>query len=380
MTVPSHPLRNPYSLARYLALAYAALIVFVSLQPFEGWRLPSEPLWSFLSAGKPRFIIYLYFDLGTNFVAYFPLGLLLVAGLRQRLSDTVAILLATFLGAALSVGMETAQMLLPSRISSNLDVFTNTTGTLVGAMAAVIADRVVGVEWLLVRRYFWFRDDRLADVGLVLLGLWFFTQINPSVPWFGVVVMPDTLERSLNAVNPADLEWFRLVEAAGAMFNLLAVGLFTAVLLAPERSLARPILGIAGLALLIKMITAGALLKPQAFFEWINLSICVGLVWGGVLLLATARLRARQRIVAAVLAIGATLLIVENWPVRFNPVTLLQLFSWRHGQLLNFSRLSHAIATLWPFLALGFLVACWRYQTDEAPPPLDRNTVQKILP
>ena len=43
--------------ALLLATAYAAAIVYASLEPFEGWRMPTEPLFGFLIAPWPRYTI-----------------------------------------------------------------------------------------------------------------------------------------------------------------------------------------------------------------------------------------------------------------------------------------------------------------------------------
>ena len=55
---------RPIVLARYLALAWCALIVYASLHPFSGWRSTGISPWGFLTAAWPRY--WTGFDLGAN--------------------------------------------------------------------------------------------------------------------------------------------------------------------------------------------------------------------------------------------------------------------------------------------------------------------------
>lgn len=91
----------------YLNLGYALLIVYASLYPLTGWRdSGSNPL-DFLAATWPRY--WTVFDLATNVIAYLPFGFLCAATLRLNLRPLPACLLATTLGAALSLGLELTQ-------------------------------------------------------------------------------------------------------------------------------------------------------------------------------------------------------------------------------------------------------------------------------
>ena len=72
---------NTRSSAIPLALLFAAMILYASLYPFEGWRWPGSPLWSFLWAPLPRY--WTWFDVLSNLVGYAPLGFLLALGLLR---------------------------------------------------------------------------------------------------------------------------------------------------------------------------------------------------------------------------------------------------------------------------------------------------------
>lgn len=67
-----------------LALIYAALIVFASLFPFDGWRAQGIDPWVFLASPIPP-PYWTGFDVTSNLVGYAPLGFLLaLALLRMR--------------------------------------------------------------------------------------------------------------------------------------------------------------------------------------------------------------------------------------------------------------------------------------------------------
>ncbi|MBL8483879.1 MAG: VanZ family protein, partial [Rhodocyclaceae bacterium] len=116
---PRRDLRTPNP-ARHLVVAYGLLIVFASLNPFAGWRDPQVAPWQFLCAPWPRF--YTWFDLIANVVAYVPLGYLLVPALQPRLKPGWAAIAAAVAACLLSLGMETTQSYLPTRVASRLDL------------------------------------------------------------------------------------------------------------------------------------------------------------------------------------------------------------------------------------------------------------------
>src|SRR5262245_26788708 len=119
-----------------LAAAYVLLIVYASLKPFAGWRMPPDDILRFLTAPWPRYITLE--DIGVNVAAYIPLGFLLSAGLSARYGAARGALGAALAAASVSLAMEALQMFLPSRIASNVDLLTNSCGGLMGAMAAPV--------------------------------------------------------------------------------------------------------------------------------------------------------------------------------------------------------------------------------------------------
>ena len=70
-------------LAWILALAYLLVVVYASVQPFHGWRLPPPDIAEFLTAPWPRYVTSE--DIVVNVAAYAPLGFLLSIGWGARL-------------------------------------------------------------------------------------------------------------------------------------------------------------------------------------------------------------------------------------------------------------------------------------------------------
>ncbi len=118
-----------------LAAGYALFIAYVSLSPFSGWR---EQGLNFIDVlGMPLLSTFTPFDAVVNVLAYIPFGFLVGLALRARFGVIVSVIVAVCCGLVLSGIMEYLQMYLPTRASSNLDVLTNSSGTLTGALLAV---------------------------------------------------------------------------------------------------------------------------------------------------------------------------------------------------------------------------------------------------
>ena len=104
---------------------------------------------------------------------------------RQLGEARHAILKAVALAAAYSLVMEIAQLFVPNRVASAIDLACNAGGALLGAL--VFADPLYSV----VTRQLGDVRERLVipgawgDAGLVLLMLWLLAQLNPALPFFG---------------------------------------------------------------------------------------------------------------------------------------------------------------------------------------------------
>lgn len=338
-------------LARFMLLAYVLLVIYASLHPFSGWRDQGIEAFAFLAGGLPRYITT--FDLITNFAAYLPLGFFLQLALYPRVRGLPALTLAGLGGCALSLALEALQTYLPSRIPSNLDVATNSLGACAGAVLALrFSVGLIGSGRIYAMRHRWFVSGAQFDVGLVLLALWLFTQLNPVTLLFGNGDLRGLLEPAPAALHPAVV--FIQVEAVVAACNLTAVGLFLSSLTQEGGPLSRLLLVLFALALAFKTIAVGVLLKAQNIFAWMTHGALLGLVTGAcILALALALPRAARLALAGLLLMAATVLVNQ---APENPYLANALQQWPQGYFLNFNGVTHLVSLAWPFVAVFYLM------------------------
>jgi VanZ family protein len=347
-------------LARATCAIYALLLLYAGLAPWSGWRDVGVSAFAYLDAPLPRYITG--FDLVVNVAAYAPLGALAVLALHPRLRGVAAVVAATLAGLLLSGAVEALQTFLPTRISSNVDLVTNTAGTLVGALAvmpfsAALIDRGRLVAW----RHRWYEAD--ATAVLLALLLWPAAQIYPEPMLFGNGNLRGALEPAVAALGFRWREFapeqfgapeFVLAEAFVVAAALLSAGL--ALGSVARRSAPRYAL-IAGLvitALAAKSVANAVQFGPERLFAWFTPGAFGGLALGALsLAAATAGPRVWQRRLAW-FALAALLTAVNVVPD--NPYHLARLQEWRQGRLLNFNELANWISTLWP-LALAAALA-----------------------
>src|SRR5262249_36253053 len=126
------------------------------------------------------------FDVFVNVLGYMPLGFLAVLAAYPRLRGASGFAFGAACSVLLSFVLESLQVYLPTRTASNLDLIANTAGGVAGAIAALAATRPLldggRLEGL---RDELFLPGRRVDLGLVLLGLWLFSQLNPETLLFG---------------------------------------------------------------------------------------------------------------------------------------------------------------------------------------------------
>lgn len=109
-----------------LALVFICLVVYASLYPFSQWRDQGISPLRFLTAPFPPY--WTAFDVGVNMAGYAPLGFLLALSALRSRRVAWAVTVATLAAGTLSLGMETLQSYLPSRVPSNVDWMLNTLG------------------------------------------------------------------------------------------------------------------------------------------------------------------------------------------------------------------------------------------------------------
>jgi VanZ family protein len=351
--------------ARATLLAYLLLIVYASWYPFSGWH--SQGLSPFIFLGHtemPRY--WTVFDAVINVIGYIPFGMLLVYALHPRLRGILAFLVATLLGAFVSGTMEAVQTFLPSRVSSNLDFYTNTAGCALGALlGAVSARKLLDTSHLYRLRQRWFAQH--ASQGLVLVALWPLAQIYPTPFLFGqgqlLPLASEWLSKLLEMeidllayVRPdpeLTVEQYWLSETMITACGMVGAALTLLCLMrrpAPRALLAATLVAA---ALLTKTMASALLFSPENAFAWITPGAQGGFLIGAIMVagLAFAPHVAQRRL--AIATILLSLLVVNSSPV--NPYFSETMQSWVQGKFLNFNGAAQFLALLWPLCALWFL-------------------------
>ncbi len=338
-------------LPHILAVLYAAAIVFASLQPFGPWLAPPQgtPFWPLAPDLRTT-----RFDGLLNVIAYLPLGLFtgLVPRRAHPWKRTAAGALAGF---ALSFAMESAQAWLPTRDASLIDWITNTSGAaLGGALAGWLARSPRLKRALVDARNRWFLPGRIGDAGLALLALWLVAQSNPGVGLFATTFDPAVAPSA--AAMPREFASFA-VDAAESMLQAFGVGLFVALLLRDRRHFGMAMIALIAIATFAKGITSVAMLRPAPWQSWLRPEVSLGVAAGVLLLLATTSLARPVLVVSSAVALLLSVILPPLFIETTGAPGALPLFNWRHGQLLNFNGLTHAVLLAWPLAAAAWLGA-----------------------
>jgi VanZ family protein len=342
---------HPTPLARYLLVVYLLLIVYGSLYPFTGWRDQGLSPFAFLSAPLPRFISA--FDVVANIGVYVPLGAFAMLSVPFHARGALACTVATLLAFSLSLALEAAQSFLPDRIPSNLDLVLNATGGFAGAAAAaILSRRVLGPGMLRTIRARLFSPGGRIDLGVVLLGLWLLTQLNPETLLFGAGDLRPFLAPAPSALYPAGI--FVQVEAAVAAMNIAAVGLLVGVLSVQGRMKWVLFLGLAAAALVVRTLAFGVLFAPEEMLAWLTPGARLGVPLGIIAACLVLGLPRPLLVpLTGMLLMGATALVNL---APDNPYLAASLAVWRQGHFLNFNGLTRLVSTLWPFAAVCYLL------------------------
>lgn len=342
---------QPSILARYLFVAYLLLVVFASLHPFSGWRDRGLPTFAYLTASFNRPMPA--FDVLVNVLGYFPLGFLAVLAIYPRLRGAAAVALAVACSALASFVLESLQVYLPTRTASNLDLIANTAGGALGAIAALAATRQLMDSGRLegLRREL-FLPGRRVDLGLVLLGLWLFSQLNPETLLFGTGDLRDLFKAPSGKLYPAEV--FLRVEAGVACANGLAAGLLAACLVARGQPTRGVVLLLIAVAVAAHSLAFGLLVNSQDVLAWVTPGALYGVAGAVALLMVVISLPRSAQLPLIALALLAATAIVNLAPP--NPYNTATFSLWQQGQYLNFNGLTRLVAVVWPFAAMLYLV------------------------
>lgn len=340
-------------LRTWLATGYALFIVYASLSPFSGWRAQGMDFIEMLAV--PLRLTYTAFDAALNFLSYLPFGLLVALVLRARFGAATSVIISLFLGVSLSASMEYLQMYLPARISSNMDLLSNSAGMLTGALLAV---GITSWPWLLARLTLWrgtlFQHGKEMDFGLALLMLWMFGQINPSLPMLGNVFISEVARQPFATLPPARFDGW---ESIAVTLNLLMLGTLLLTLLRAPRNVVSALLAVLSMVALVKFIAAAVLLRSWALLLWINSEALLGMLLGMLLLLLLLWLKRPAAIVSGAV-VALVYFIIVNFVFDDNtPSAAMSVYHWHYGHLLNYNGLAQTIALIFPVLLLFHL---WR--------------------
>lgn len=352
-----------------LSLAYAALIVYASLYPFTGWRDQGIEPWAFLWSPWPKY--WTVFDLVANALGYAPLGFLLAlsylrrGGRRELRSNGRAIVVASVAAALLSVGMESMQSYLPSRVPSNLDLGLNAFGALCGAVAAVVLELIGAINrWSRFREQWFVQDARGA---LALLALWPVALLFPAAVPLGLGQVLERVEAGMAEwlQDTPFLEWLPmrevelqpLVPAAELLCVMLGVLIPALLGYSVLRSIGRRLLFlplVVGAGVAATFLSATLSWGPAHAWAWLSSPVRFGL--GGGVLLALLLLFVPRRACAALLllALAAHLSLLNQAPGGAYFAQTLQ--TWEQGRFIRFNGLAQWLGWLWPYATLVYVL------------------------
>lgn len=355
------------SSAAPLAGMYAALIVYASLYPFTGWRVPGVSVWAFLSLDLPRW--WTRFDLVSNLLGYLPLGALLFGALvRSGWPRSRSFAVAAASGAALSFTMELLQNFLPQRIASNVDVALNVAGTALGALVGLGVHALGGIERWQALRERWF-IDRSAG-GLALLVLWPVGLLFPGpVPFGGGQVWPrlrDHLAEWLqdSAVWETLEPWLQPADVSAlspaSEFLASALGLAAPCLVA--YAITRPgwrrvVLSVGAVVTAFGATTLSTALNfgPQHALDWRTPNAGAATIAGLALVLLLAWVPRRLAAGVGLMALAALVAVIAQAPPDAYYAESLQ--AWEQGRFIRFHGVAQWIGWLWPYVAMAWLLS-----------------------
>ncbi len=343
-------------LALYLALGYTLLILYATLSPFSGWRDPGQSPLEFLVEPWPRYVSA--FDIAINILAYVPFGILVTAALLPGRKPALAGVGGFAAGIVLSFCLEYTQSYLPTRIASSVDLLTNATGAAAGAWIAAHVGSVPRIVGPLTRwRERWFLPGGAIDLGIALIALWIITQLDPSLPLFGIVFFSDGVQAQLAGMVADHAR--RLLGPVSVTMNLVSLGLLLTLVMRSKRAALGGVALLVWAAALTKLVAASVLLRSEAAFLWVSKEVAWAIVVGMLFVGAAAVLPRTLIRALCALALLCAIALSMLRPGEADSFLSLRLFRWSDLQLVHYTGLSAAVAAGWPYAALGYLLLLW---------------------
>jgi VanZ family protein len=360
--------RAPRGLSGVFAALFAALILYASLYPFEGWRWPpGRDAVELLTLPWPPY--RLPFDLVSNLLGYLPLGLLasLAAGGPGRPAWRGP-LLGTLGPAALSYACEVLQHFLPGRHPSLMDWALNGAGAALGALIAPGLQALGWPQRLQGAWQRWFDADAAGAVTLLLL--WPVALLFPTPVALGLGQIGSRLQPLLATVMdgiPWAAPWIGVWTAApsppplsaGAETVVTALGLLAPCVLAcsvvpPGWRRAGFAVGAVALTAAVMTLSTALNYGPQHALAWLAPSTLPGLGLGLAAALLLGPLP--RRAVAAIGLVVLTALVTRVAQAPSDPYLEQSLQSWEQGRFIRFHGLAQWVGWLWPYATLGWLL------------------------
>jgi hypothetical protein len=266
-------------------------------------------------------------------------------------------MLATEAGALLSLVMETLQMFAPGRVSSNLDILTNAIGALAGSLMVPLLQ---GRRWpgrvLHAWRRRFFLPGRLIDAGLWLLALWALSQLSLQTP----SLIAGNLRHAFVPFwqTLADMSLFKPQQALVYMFEVAALGLFTATMVKPTQRTLPMLLAVFSAVIVLKFLAAALLLKFSVLARLLSLEALSGFAVGLALLLLLLRQPTRRPCRAALAALAG--FVVAKAVYRFSDPAGMPpgIMGWPgfSESMFNVTGLAYLVSEIWPLLAAAHLL------------------------
>lgn len=354
-----------------LAWAYLGLIVYASLYPFADWRDQGVAPWVFLTAPLPKY--WTGFDVVSNVLGYMPLGFFLALAMLRTGRRRGSIALSVLAAALLSLLMESLQSFLPERVSSNLDLFLNIFGAVLGALMAWSFERMGWLQRWNRFRAGWFVED--ARGAMVLLALWPIALLFPTEIPMGLGQVVERLEAALGNLLEGSMamQWVplgqlalqplsALAEWCCVVLGLLIPGLLGFCVIPRLAKRAWLLMWVLLLGVGATGLSAALSFGPQHAWEWLvpSVRLALGIATLSLILLIWVPTRAAAAL--ALLALGVDLSLVNQDSV--SPYFEQTLFLWEQGRFIRFHGVVQWLGWLWPFAALGYVLSLlWARET-----------------
>jgi len=354
-----------------LSWLYGALIVYASLYPFVGWRVPGVGAIDFLLLGWPRY--WTTFDLVANLLGYLPLGFLLfVALVRGGRGAVAAALIACTGGTLLSLTMELLQNYLPHRVASNVDLGLNALGTAIGVgIGAALHWRGGIARWQKVRdRWFVARSAG----GLALLVLWPIGLLFPTAVPFGLGhvlgrIQPIVAELLADTPVAAWTEGWAVAApkaaaatqslSSAAELSITVLGLLAPCLVAFTIAIPgwRRVVLVAGAVVIgaaTTTLSTALNFGPTHAFSWTTEQALDALAVGTGAAVLLSLVPRRVAAGFGLIALTALVMLVAQAPA--DPYFAQSLQGWEQGRFIRFHGAAQWVGWFWPYAALAYLL------------------------